>query len=126
MAFEKFDVLRATASQLRGLLEEGKVTSVDIVKTYLGQIARHNHDGLKLNAVINTAPESFLLEEAQALDVERRKSGPRSRLHGIPILLKVRRVSTVLNAIPPSLTLKTGSILQPFVQSADDWWIAGS
>ena len=42
-----------------------------------------------LNAVISTAPETFLIEEAQTLDAERRKSGPRSKLHGMPILLKV-------------------------------------
>lgn len=87
-ARQTFDVLRATAAELRTLLDSGSITSVELVKTYLSQIAHHNHAGLKLNAIISIAPESFLIDQAHALDLERAKSGPRSRLHGIPILLK--------------------------------------
>jgi amidase len=105
-----FDVLRATAADLRTLLDAGNITSVEIVQAYLAQIARHNHDGLKLNAVISTAPESFLLEEARALDLERQKSGPRSRLHGIPILLKVKHIFVF-----EVLLIHVGSILYSFI-----------
>lgn len=90
MAFHKVDVLRATASELRTLLDAGSITSVELVKDYLSQISLHNHAGLKLHAIISTAPEDFLVEQAHALDLERQQSGPRSRLHGIPLLIKVK------------------------------------
>ena len=88
-ARQTLDVLRATAADLRALLDSGNITRVELVTTYLSQIALHNHAGMKLNAVISTAPESFLINQARELDLERAKSGPRSRLHGIPLLLKV-------------------------------------
>jgi amidase len=84
------DLLTATAADLRKLLEAGEITSVDLVNLYLNQITKHNHQGLALNAIISTAPLDSLLDEATALDAERAKTGPRSRLHGIPIILKVR------------------------------------
>lgn len=84
------NVLTATASDLRKLLDVGEVTSVELVKLYLEQIAKHNHQGRKLNAVIETAPVDRVLEEARTLDAERATQGPRSNLHGIPILVKVR------------------------------------
>lgn len=83
------NLLTATAGELRRLLDAGDCTSVDLVNLYLEQIEAHNHDGMKLNAMISTAPLERVLEEARALDQERREKGPRSRLHGIPIILKV-------------------------------------
>jgi len=83
------NLLTATAGDVRRLLEVGEASSVELVKLYLKQISAHNHEGLKLNAMISVAAESSLLEEASKLDAERSKSGPRSRLHGIPIILKV-------------------------------------
>lgn len=83
------DLLTATAGHLRELLDSGKTTSVGLVRLYLDQIAKHNHDGMKLHAINTVAPLDSLLEQATALDAERKKSGPRSPLHGIPITLKV-------------------------------------
>ncbi|EEU37128.1 uncharacterized protein NECHADRAFT_52302 [Fusarium vanettenii 77-13-4] len=82
------NLLTATAGELRQLLDAGDCTSVDLVSLYLKQIAAHNHDGMKLNAIISTAPLDRVLDEARALDQERREKGPWSRLHGIPIILK--------------------------------------
>lgn len=84
------DVLTATASDLRKLLDSGEVSSVELVGLYLEQIARHNKQGLMLNAMISTAYANRVLEEARMLDTERAQKGPRSKLHGIPIILKVR------------------------------------
>lgn len=84
-----FNILAATAGDVRRLLENKETTSVELVKLYLEQIAKHNHDGMQLNAMITTAPVNSVLKEAEALDMEREHSGPRSKLHGIPIILKV-------------------------------------
>ncbi|KAI1121608.1 amidase signature domain-containing protein [Nemania abortiva] len=82
------DVLTATASDLRHLLESGRHSSVDLVHAYLVQIAKHNHAGMSLHAITATAPVEKLVEDAAALDHERKTFGPRSPLHGIPITIK--------------------------------------
>ena len=86
-----FDPLTTTAAKLRDLLQSGQITSVDIVNTYLAQIAPHNHAGLQLNALISVAPVDLLHRTARALDQERKDGRVRSDLHGIPIVLKVGR-----------------------------------
>ncbi|KAH6616147.1 amidase signature domain-containing protein [Chaetomium sp. MPI-SDFR-AT-0129] len=83
------DLLTATAGDLRERLESGETTSVELVRLYLDQIAKHNHDGMKPHAINALVSHDALLEQAMALDAERKKSGPRSPLHGIPITLKV-------------------------------------
>ena len=45
-----------------------------------------NLQGPKLRAVIETNPSA--LEQAVTLDEERKRSGKRGPLHGIPVLLK--------------------------------------
>lgn len=83
-----FDVLSTTATQLRELLDHGKLTSVQIVTEYRSQISKHNIHGLGLRAIICTAPEDILLARAQQLDAERASGRVRSPLHGIPIVIK--------------------------------------
>ncbi|KAK2763968.1 hypothetical protein FQN54_009587 [Arachnomyces sp. PD_36] len=82
------NVLTATSSDLQKKLSRLELTSVDLVKAYLDQIKKHNHSGLKLNAVISTAPVDQLLAQAEALDNERSAGQVRGHLHGIPILVK--------------------------------------
>ncbi|KAF4768454.1 hypothetical protein HAV15_002539 [Penicillium sp. str.  len=82
------DVLTATASDLHNLLDSGEVSSVELVGLYLDQISRHNRQGLMLNAMISTASADRALKEGRELDTERAQKGPRSKLRGIPIILK--------------------------------------
>jgi hypothetical protein len=82
------NLLTATVSELQEKLSEGKTTSKALVQLYLDQITNHN-DYLK--AVIATAPEDALKEIANDLDNERASGAVRGPLHGIPILIKVRR-----------------------------------
>ncbi|KAG9103351.1 hypothetical protein FRC06_011350 [Ceratobasidium sp. 370] len=80
------DLYEASILQLQRGLERKQFTSVDLVKAYLARIDEVNLKGPKLRAVIETNPSA--LKQAAALDAERKKSGKRSPLHGIPILLK--------------------------------------
>jgi amidase len=82
---DPFDVLMTTATDLQILLQEGKISSVQIVETYQRLIEKYN---TKLRAIINIAPN--LKDVAQALDDERKEGGYRGPLHGIPIIVKVR------------------------------------
>lgn len=99
MSTQKLDVLRVTAVEIRTLLDAGNNTSVEFVKTYLAQISLHNHEGARLNAVISTAPEGLLLTQVKELDRERKTLGPRSRIHGVPILSKVGSVSALISSV---------------------------
>ena len=86
----RLDPLTVTVGDLAELLNSKQTTSVDLVELYLDQITRHNHDGMRLNAVISTAPKTDVIERARHLDSERLQKGSRSSLHGIPMIVKVK------------------------------------
>lgn len=85
------DLLTLDAADLQNLLEQRKITSVDLVKQTLAQIEREDGKGAKLHAMIAVAPEHLLLSKAAQLDNDRRAWKVRSRLHGLPIIVKVRQ-----------------------------------
>ncbi|KAF9036317.1 amidase signature enzyme [Panaeolus papilionaceus] len=80
------DLYEASVMELQAGLDAGHFTSVDLVKAYFARIEEVNLKGPTLRAVLEINPSA--LAQAAALDQERKKSGKRSLLHGIPILLK--------------------------------------
>ncbi|WP_026564465.1 amidase family protein [Bacillus sp. UNC41MFS5] len=73
----------ATITQIQEKFAHGELTAKELVLMYLHRIAKydkHYHSILEVN------PDAIQI--AEALDAERKEKGPRSRLHGIPILLK--------------------------------------
>lgn len=80
------DVLKIDARHLQGLLESGRVTSLDLVRQYVTQIQRHDS---KLHAMIQTTSIDLLEQTARSLDQERADGKIRGPLHGIPITIKV-------------------------------------
>lgn len=68
LASRSFDIVTATAGDLRQLLDARTVTSEELVQLYLDQIAKYNDDGMKLHAITATAPPEKLLAKARALD----------------------------------------------------------
>ncbi len=80
------DVTAATIEDLNRAFEAGALTSEQLVERYLARIAAYDDAGPALNAVITLNPEA--LDRARALDAERAADGPRSALHGIPVVLK--------------------------------------
>jgi len=83
---EAVDLETATITDLQDLMEAGTLTSSDLTRLYLERIAAFDEDGPSLNSVLALNPDA--LDIARALDRERRRSGPRGPLHGIPVLLK--------------------------------------
>ena len=75
-----------TLTEVNQALEQGAVTSEQLVKLYLKRIETYEDQGPKINAIISVNPNA--VAEAIALDKERQESGPRSPLHGIPIIVK--------------------------------------
>lgn len=80
------DVSEASIRQLQNALEDGNTTSVNLVTQYLKRIELLDLAGPKLASIVRINSEA--LAEAAALDEERQVSGPRSLMHGIPIVVK--------------------------------------
>ena len=80
------DVTAATIEDLNRAFDDGTLTSEQLVERYLARIAAYDDAGPALNAVIALNPNA--VERARELDAERRSGGPRSPLHGIPVVLK--------------------------------------
>ena len=80
------DVIETSIIELQDLMSSGAASSESIVKTYLEKIDEVDANGPCINSIIEVNPD--VLEIAQKLDKERESSGPRSLLHGIPIVLK--------------------------------------
>jgi amidase len=87
MENNSLNLLTVTADELSRLLQFGSIDSKQIVDACLSQIDKHDD---YLRAVISVAPKELLLKQAEVLDQERAEGKIRSRIHGIPILLKVR------------------------------------
>jgi amidase len=85
-AAQRFSVVEKSIPELQAAMQAGTVTSKDLVTQYLARIKAYDHDGPKLNAMIALNPRA--LEEAAALDAERRAGRVRGPLHGIPIVVK--------------------------------------
>ena len=80
------EVTEASISELQAALASGKVTSRQLVASYLARIAAYDQQGPALNSIVTLNPAA--LAQADALDKERTAKGPRSPLHGIPVLVK--------------------------------------
>jgi amidase len=83
---ETFELTTATIADINAAFESGELTSEKLIELSLARIAAFDDTGPELNAVL--ALNRSALAEARALDAERASRGPRSPLHGIPVLLK--------------------------------------
>jgi Asp-tRNA(Asn)/Glu-tRNA(Gln) amidotransferase A subunit family amidase len=81
-----FDVYEKSIVDLLAAQRIGTVTSRDLVEKYLARIRAYDQDGPRLNAMITLNPHA--LEEADALDAERKAGRVRGPMHGIPIVVK--------------------------------------
>lgn len=75
-----------TIHDIQTAMEEGKLTSKELVMYYLYRIAKYDQDGPKINSILEINPDAIFI--AEALDHERKTKGVRGPLHGIPVLLK--------------------------------------
>ena len=80
---QPFTVVESTIREMQTAMQQGRITSREIVLQYLTRIATYED---KLNAVMVVNPHA--LDEAEARDRERTAGKIRGPLHGIPIALK--------------------------------------
>ena len=83
---EEFDLATATIEDVNAAFDAGDLTSETLVQMYLDRIAAYDKAGPAINAMIYVDPNA--LEIARELDKERTENGPRSKIHGIPFILK--------------------------------------
>ena len=82
-ARKPFTVVEATIPEMRAAMEQGRLSSRDLVQQYLIRIATYED---RLHAAITVNPEA--LKIAAERDRERAQGKIRGPLHGIPIALK--------------------------------------
>ncbi len=83
----RLDLTTASVAELNAAFDSGALTSERLVRALPCTASpRTTTQGPKINAVLALNAEA--LGTARALDAERKAQGPRSPLHGIPVLLK--------------------------------------
>ena len=100
-----FDAM--TIADIGRAFDSGALTSETLVQLCLARIQAYDRQGPSLHAVMTLNPKA--LDTARALDAERKATGPRSPLHGIPIVLKDNYNTADLATTGGSLLLE-GSI----------------
>ncbi|MCZ2260209.1 amidase [Sporosarcina sp. G11-34] len=73
----------ATIQEMQVKMKTGELTAEELTLMYMETISHRNQN---INAVLELNPQAVQI--AKSLDVERKEKGPRSLLHGIPVLLK--------------------------------------
>ena len=80
------DHREADIESLQSAMESGELSAEALARYYIDRIGRIDENGPTLNSIIEINPDA--LDIARALDEERQTSGPRSLMHGIPVVLK--------------------------------------
>lgn len=83
---EQFDIKEATILEMTAAMEEGKLTSEELVRFYLDRIDQFDQQGPSINSMLYVNRDA--IETAKQLDKERAEGTIRGALHGIPIVLK--------------------------------------
>src|ERR1035438_5746207 len=81
-----FDLEEITIDQLQARFKSGKYTVRSITEKYIQRIKEIDTSGPAINSVIQLNPDALRI--ADELDKELKEKGPRSAMHGIPVLIK--------------------------------------
>jgi amidase len=81
-----FELDEITIDDLSSGFKSGKYTVRSVAEKYIKRINEIDKSGPAINSVIQLNPDA--LKIADALDKELKEKGPRSPMHGIPVLIK--------------------------------------
>lgn len=98
-----FPFEETTVAELSRRMTAGELTARALTQAYLDRIAAIDRAGPRLNSVIEINPRA--LDEAAALDAERRAGRVRGPLHGVPVLIKDNIDATPMVSSAGSLAL---------------------
>jgi amidase len=85
-AVPAFEFEDATLADLQAAMTSEQHTATSLVEAYLARIEAVDRSGPTLRSIIEVNAEAA--EIAARLDAERREKGPRSPLHGMPVVIK--------------------------------------
>src|SRR5207248_1662126 len=111
-----FALDEVTVSDLQRQMRQGAITAERIAQLYLERIEEIDRRGPALRAVIELNPDALSI--ARSLDVEFKTKGPRSPLHGIPVLLK-DNIDTA-----DKMQTTAGSLALDGKPASQDSWVA--
>ena len=80
------NVVDASIADLSAAMDAGRISAVELVQDYLKRIEAIDRTGPMLNSVIQLNPDALSI--AADVDASRRRLGPSSPIHGMPILIK--------------------------------------
>ncbi|MEC0227584.1 amidase family protein [Paenibacillus alba] len=83
---QPFQLMEADIMGIQNAMAAGKLTSVQLVQMYLDRIAAYDKQGPTIKSLITINSNAAAI--AASLDQERKDTGPRGLLHGIPIIVK--------------------------------------
>ncbi|MDQ8204687.1 amidase family protein [Pelagicoccus sp. SDUM812003] len=83
---ETFTLTTAGIQDIQDAMAAGALTAEKLIELSIARIEAYDQTGPEIKAVLTLNEEA--LETARALDEEYKTSGPRSPLHGIPVLAK--------------------------------------
>lgn len=81
-----FEVYEKSILELQAAQAAGQMSARGLVEAYIARIEAYDRAGPRLNSIVSLNPRA--LENADALDRERARRGPRGPLHGIPVVVK--------------------------------------
>jgi amidase len=81
-----FDLQTSSVSDIQAAMEAGALTAERLVKLLIARIDAYDKQGPAINSIITVNARA--LDHARTADAERRHTGPRSPIHGIPVVLK--------------------------------------
>lgn len=80
------EIIEASILELQKMMEAKQLSAKQLVEIYLQRIYAYDRAGPRINSILEINPDALSI--ADELDKERKKNGPRSLLHGIPVILK--------------------------------------
>jgi amidase len=81
-----FELDEITIADLQDGMQSGKFTARSLAEKYTARIEEIDKHGPAINSVLELNPDALAI--ADSLDRERKVKGPRSPLHGVPVLIK--------------------------------------
>lgn len=82
----RFELANASLLDIQAAFDAGALTSEKLIQLYLNRIDAYDRKGPSIRAVLSLNPKA--LETARELDAERKAKGPRSPVHGVPVIVK--------------------------------------
>lgn len=85
-------------------MQQGELSSEQLVSYYLDRIEQHNHQGHQLAAIMDVNPQA--LQQARLRDQQRSDDTILSALHGLPVIIKANISNRTLPTTAGALALK--------------------